>query len=676
MIQIPNSESKTWQQANNSDLFGNIVSTRNITFDKKGYLRLSNASRVALSSTSDADLDEAAVFVRSADHGYWVETHNSAFEINKDTILGIAPAQDVTAGVPSGDLQSDATFASGLLIVTQDTDVDYYDPAANTWTDTNISLTATTGSQHPIEKFLSLGSVAIADVNTVKLYASPFTATPTLQVTLTILADFYITSLAYFNQNLYIGTINKYGGHAFLYVWNGYGTAAQSAYEVDAGAIWDLCVHEDSIVLLTSRGQLLRFNGSGFTQLDAFPTFYTEIVPADEVNVSMYHNCMKSVGDILLINFAGEDALQKITGQPDGIWCYDSNLGFMYHRYALSSAEVVRNTTANTAINTTTNAITVTASPITGTECLLLDSSYPAVPGGLRYDKTYYVIKIDATTIKLATTRTLALAGTPIDITSQPASGNGILVFFPRYDYGQTLCASRSVAILPIERNITKPEYGTEILYGGSISKSDLTSIDCIGTVSTAVENRGDFITPKINSNQITDIFNLITLKFSPFKTDTDKIIIKYRTEDDMRDFIKIETGRWRATWTSTTTFTTPEPELANAVVGDEVEFLEGGGAGILAHITAISENAGTYTVTIDEEYEYYTSGDLAQFVFHNWIKWKTVTYGDDNANQGFLSDQLGVQGKFLQIKVELRGVQTRIEGLTIDNKYHLPARV
>lgn len=675
MIQIPNTESKTWQQANNSDLFGNIASTRNITFDKKGYLRLSNASRAALSSASDADLDEAAVFIRSADHGFWAGTHDAAFEINKDTILGVAPAQEVTAGVPLGDTQTDATFASGLLIVTQDTDVDYYDPAANTWTDTNITLTATAGSQHPIEKFISLASVAIADVNTVKLYASPFTATPTLQVTLTILADFYVTSLCYFNQNLYIGTINRYGGHAMLYVWNGYGTAAQSAYEVDAGAVWDVCVHEDSVVLLTSRGQLLRFNGSGFTQLDAFPTFYTEIVPSDETNIAMYHNCLKSAGDVLFINFSGSDATQKVTGQPDGVWCYDSSLGFMYHRYALSSAEAVRNTIADTAINATTNAITVTAAPLTGTEVLLLKSSYPAVPGGLQYDKTYYVIKIDATTIKLATTRTLALAGTPVDITSAPASGNGILVFFPRYDYGQSVASSRSVAILPIERNIAKPEYGTEILYGGELAKSDNSTLDYIGTVSTAIENRGSFVTPKIVSQNVTDVFNLITLKFAQFKTDTDKIVIKYRTEDDMRTFVKFDADRWTATWTSTTTFTTTEVEFANAVVGDEVEFLRGGGSGITAHITVITSNAGTYTVTIDEAYEYYTTGDIAQFTFHNWIKWKTITYGDDNANQGFLSEQLGVPGKFLQIKVELRGVQTTVEELTVDNKYQLPAR-
>jgi len=674
MIKLP--AEGAWLQANNSDLFGNIAQTKNITFDKKGYLRLSNSVRAAYSSVLDADLDEAAAIVRSQDHGYWVFTHDQPFTVDEDRILGVVPSQDVTANTPSGDVQSDAIFSSGLLVATQSNAVRYYSPTPNTWTTTNITLTSTTGSQHPVEKFVSLSSVAIADVNTVKLYANPLTATPTLQVTLTILSDFYITSLAYFNQNLYIGTMNRFGDKAMLYVWNGYGTAAQSAYEVDSNAIFDVCVHQDSVVIFTGRGQLLRFNGSGFTQLDALPAFYTDVVMSDETNVPMYHNCLKSSGDLLFVNVSSNANSTKLVNQPDGIWCYDSTLGFMYHRYSLSSSVVDIDSIAIADVTVATDQITVTTAHPTGTECLL-NTTTSTAPGGLLHGQKYYVIYVDATHIKLASTKANALASTAINITSQ-SNGNTILTFFPNNDFGQ-FYSPRALAILPIERDVQDFQFGTDLLWGGAVYAKDNSTDDFIGTTTPAVENRGYFITPKITSPNISDTFNKVTLKFSPFLSENDKVLIKYRTVDDRREFIAPESGsspRWLATWISSTTFTTTETEFANALVGDEIEFLRGAAAGCLAHITTISEASGTYTVTIDEAYDLYASGDKSFCVFRNWKKWKTVEYGDIHAERGYLSAQLGVSGKFLQLKIELRGVKTQIESLSVDNVYHLPARV
>ncbi len=665
MIQLPEQTSKKWQQSNSSDVFGNVAVTKNITFDKGGYLQLSASSRAVMNETTDADFDEPAVIVRSQDHGYFVETHDSAFEVDADKILGVRPAQSVTAGVPTGDLQSDATFVGGLLVVTQDTDVDYYDPTANTWTDTNISLTATAQSQHPIEKFLSLAAFAIADVNTVKLYSVPITATPTLLVTLTILADFYITGMAYFNQNLYIGTMNRFGGNAFLYVWNGYGTAAQSAYEVDSNIIYDVCVHQDSVTCVTGAGQLLRFNGSGFTVLDNFPIFYSDQAMSDETNINMYHNCLKSSGDVLYINFNNDQNDTILTNQPSGIWCYDSKLGFLYHKYSRSNSLVLIDAIAQGDVNTTTNQITVAAAPITGTEVILniLSASAPApLVDGTRY----YAIKIDATHIQLATTKALALAGTPIDITAQ-SSGATSLVSFPNIDFGQ-YHTSRNAAICSIQRIITQPQYGADIIWGGDLYGRTLSTQAYLGSVSSGVENRGYFITPWIDANAITDRFHHVGLRFSKFKSDIDKIIVKYRLYDDRRDTIYVAaTTDWKATWTSSTTFTTTQADFANAIVGDEVEFLRGAASGLLAHITVISSNAGTYTVTIDEEFEQYTSNDVSTFVFRNWKKLEVISsdaklYWDRSLGPTF-------QGTRIQFKVELRGIGTRIESFMLNNK-------
>lgn len=669
MIIIPNNETQEWQQANQSDLFGNLHVTKNCTFDTEGYLRLSYSPRVAINRSVDDDFRNPAVILFNEDYGYFVETWGDAFEV-ETSILSQRPSQITTSGVPSGDVQSDAVWFGGLMPVTQDTDVDYYDPSTNLWTDTNITLSGPVGApnQHQMVSFLSLSALAIADLNTVKLYATPLTATPTLITTLTISADFYITGMCYFNQNLYIATQNRYGGHAFMYVWNGLGTAANQVYEVDSNTIFSICAHQNSIVLLTGNGGLLRFNGGGFELLAGFPIYYTDQALTQDTDLTMYKNILKSNGNLLyiLFNNSGNNRV-RLLNMPDGIWCYDENVG-LYHRYALSSS-LVRNEQIST-VNLTTNQLTVASpAPLTGTEVVFTQifGLTPLVNG-----TKYYVIRIDSTHIQLATTLANAQAGVPIDLTAD--LGQNDYTFFPNYDYGQYF-TNRTTALTVIERPVSNRIYGTDVIWGGEVYTTNNSDgiVSSLGTVSRGVEARGYFITPKVYSPDVTDNQNLVTLKFSPFTSELDKIIIKYRTEDDRRDFINLQD--WDITWTSTNTFTTTQEDWASAVIGNEVEIITGAGGGLLAHITAISSVAGTYTITLDDSYTYYTAGDQGKAVFRNWIKWKTIEYGSSDALQYFVSEQLGSIGKFMQMKIELRGIETRVEKLMIDNKTRLPAK-
>jgi hypothetical protein len=140
-----------------------------------------------------------------------------------------------------------------------------------------------------------------------------------------------------------------------------------------------------------------------------------------------------------------------------------------------------------------------------------------------------------------------------------------------------------------------------------------------------------------------------------------------------MRKYINVNsTGYWRATWTSTTTFTTTQADMASAVVGDEIEILRGAAGGLLAHITEIVNNSGTYTVTIDETFDQYITGDVSTFVFRNWTKFAVI---DPTNTLGYLNEKLDAKGKFIQFKVELRGLGVQIEEMKVDNKYLLPAK-
>lgn len=664
MYRVP-SETKEWTQANQSDLFGNVWITKNCTFDEEGYLRLSYSPRACIDESVDGDFDNPAVIIFSEDYGYFVETWDSAFEIDTN-ILESTPQQIATSGVPSGDIQSDACFFGGLMPVTQDTDVDYYDPAANSWTDTNISLTS--AGQHPCVPFLSLSALAIADVNTVKLYASPLSATPTLLTTLTISSDFRITGMCYFNQNLYIGTHNIYGQHAFMYVWNGLGTAANQVYEVDSNVIFSLCAHQNSIIVLSGNGSLLRFNGGGFDPIPnaQFPIYYNDqSLTTDASNINMYKNVMKSNGNLLYILFNNsENDDNLLLCQPDGLWCYDERIG-LYHRYSVSNALVKVETVLQAAV--VNSVITVVNDYPTGTEVVFNGSTgiTPLVTGD-----RYFVIRVDSTHIRLAYTYAEAVAGTSITLSAPGVSNT--FSFYPNVDFG-AFFSSRTFSLNVIERSVSNRKYGVDALWGSEVYRRDNTgNYATINTAADYIGSRGYFVTPKMFSTDVTDQQNLVTLKFSPFISELNKIIIKYRTYDDMLTFIDLD--KWDITWTSTTTFTTTETNWLGAVVGNEVEVLTGAAGGLLAHITAISDNAGTRTVTIDETYANYVSGDISRAVFRNFIKWKTIEDGDSYAEQFFISEQLGSEGKFFQLKIELRGIHTRIEELLVDNVFRLPA--
>ena len=73
---------------------------------------------------------------------------------------------------------------------------------------------------------------------------------------------------------------------------------------------------------------------------------------------------------------------------------------------------------AYTAVNTSTEKITLTAHGFANAHSVRISSS-GTIPGGLSAGTTYYVIRVDADTIQLATSLANVYAGTAINITSQ-----------------------------------------------------------------------------------------------------------------------------------------------------------------------------------------------------------------------------------------------------------------
>jgi hypothetical protein len=658
MIYIPNRENKQWTQSNKSDFYGTIIASKNINFEKQGYISLSGSPRLAIDNTTTG-FNRLAVVVPSTT-GFFAQTWTSPFNVSAE-LLRDAPTIDSTANAPTGSERSDAEWFQSNLLVSRSTGLSYR--AGSTWNDTNITLSSTSGSQHPITIFPWLSAFAVANVNTVAVYNN-ISTTPTLRTTLTIPTDFMVTGMVYFNQLLYIATRNTSGGKAILYIWDGLDTTANGAFEVDASSIHDVCVFRNAIVVLSSAGELLRFNGGGFDQLDAFPVFYTSRFLTDKNNINIYKNSLIPNSDELFISFSDSRNFRStIINQPAGIWCYEEGVG-LYHKHSFTSALVHR--AINPAINTTDDTLTITRDVKTGTEVFY---SANTANSALENDTKYFAIRVTATTVRLATSKTNALNNTYIDFTATDGVSE-TFVFYPNLDYGQVL-ADRPMALGVFEQIAQRPEYGSDLLYGAETSTRDggLGNVRGLATIAQNIESRGYFITPKILSSGVKDVYKLLTLKWLPLQNELDKIIVKIRVKDDKFREINLNNSGWEMTWTASNTFTTTQGDWSDANEGDEVTILTGGGAGLLAHITSITVNAGVYTVVLDENYEDYQAGDKGTAVFSKFQKLLTITKESEQNLDGFISKQMDIRGAFIQVKIEMRGINVSIEEIGIDNE-------
>lgn len=144
-------------------------------------------------------------------------------------------------------------------------------------------------------------------------------------------------------------------------------------------------------------------------------------------------------------------------------------------------------------------------------------------------------------------------------------------------------------------------------------------------TTDNEGQKRGYFVTTWFESNEITDNWTRIWATYRRFLNSADKIILKFRLNEEAPVLATI-------TWTSTTTLTTTTdvsayaPTLApfDGITGGEVEVLQGTGSGSNTHITSVSFSTPTYTVTLDTAVTGVTGTAKARF--QKWIKLGEIT--------------------------------------------------
>ena len=114
-------------------------------------------------------------------------------------------------------------------------------------------------------------------------------------------------------------------------------------------------------------------------------------------------------------------ALFAAIGTSHGIGNGTTTFNIPDHRYLVPRGRggVANQAILPAAVNITTEEITVTGHQYRRTGFRVRVSSTGTIIGGLAINTDYYVIVVDVNTIKLATTRANAIAGTAINLTSQ-----------------------------------------------------------------------------------------------------------------------------------------------------------------------------------------------------------------------------------------------------------------
>ena len=701
---LPNRDGRKWAQPNYSDLFGIVARTKNINFDDAGYLTVARRSRSIYDADQDADFGHAVSIIywpyisATLDEYYVITNSGKGFIVDGSTL---AVVKDTNTYVPTFDNlgRSDMEAFGAFVYASAEDGLHKFvgnEFAPSGWSAGTIG-TADNGGGGPLCLFVNKNMLAWGDGNTVKLYTSG----DSLSVTLTLPTQYWVTSIAWSNNYLYIGTRHRSNGEAHLFTWDGADTTWNNSYGVGTHRIDCVKPYKDSVALVTSEGQLLKFNGGAFGTLGNLPIHYKNLdwdVHGGGGGTSarigrVLHRGMVVEGEQIFINLSGlinhstNDTMtpRHLNDFPSGIWCYDPDIG-LYHRSSLTGDLKLKTDVVTTGnVNLGTDIITVSGQtvPPTGTPVIYDDGSAGAgtLIAPLKFREKYYVIYVSNTTMKLASTKALADAGTALDLT---ATGNDLqyFIFLPNRDFGGSANSTNGAICLLKKGTDPGPiaSDGRGIIFSGYAGKTTTDLVSVLNVTAEKQENRGHVVTVKLPATKITDDFLNLTVKYKGVKTAEDTIRVKFRVaerDDDMKFLNSANTQT--ATWTDANTFTTTA-DLSLAEVGDEIEFARGTGAGYTVHISSLSESSGTWTVNIDENIQGLTAGDTSLFYIDNWEYVGAVTTADNsiftNKNADTYTSDAGAKtfsvdkkGEWVQFKIELRGEDVALYDLLINNK-------
>ena len=632
-------------------MLGVLGDTKNLTFDNQGKLRLSKKSFALYTNSDDSDLAYPLSIVYY-DNGYIVLTSDELFEfdLSNKTLTEIASS-------PTTDLNSDMVVFNNYVYITVDNNLSKWN---GSWTDTLESLT--TSVPHPLAVFESRVQLAIGNDNTVLLVNT----SDTLVTTLTLPTEYQVTTMRYRNGYMYIGTKNKNGGEAKLFIWNGATTGFQ--YECPTGASWvfSLTPYGNTVAGITNDGKLFLVNGTALQTLSAFPIFYdSDATWIDSnglaYNGKVFNRGMATIGDTIYINVDATLASGYSPEMKSGLWVFDPAVG-LYHRAFHSTERLVQ----DASLSVTNSVITTSAAHgLKDGDCVCF--SLTSGLSGVDTRVKYYVKVMSTTTIKLALSLKSLLNEHYVTI-SGTAGSSDRLVYIPNNDIGMVY-DSTSGAIAPLSPlESALPNIETPVIWGALTENAAGTARYVLNALCPSF-HVGSFTTQRIYTANIDQVWQKLYLFLDGVLSANEKCVLKYKTGNALSYPTRVMKGTWATTTTIHSDPTTYDEDMWHDIeVSNELTITDGYGRGYTCHVTNIDTSSNTFVLTVDEAIG--TVGGTTYFYADNFVKISTV----DNTRRtpDYIKDVLkNAKSPWVQLKVELRGFETEIAYIDLTSGAH-----
>lgn len=646
-----------WTQSNDSDIFGVLGSTESITLDEKGKVRLSKRPVVLKSSADDGDFERTLAIVYFSSAYYAVTTDEIfSFALTGGTFSELANS-------PSLGLNSDAIVWNNVLYVSDNTGFNTLTTGL-TW-NLNIepgALTGTVAHQFCIFDSQTTYKLAITDDDRVQLYNNSTTTPAKASTDLIIPNQYEITTIAYSNGYLYVGTKHKAGGEASIFIWDG--NTANANYEITTGSDWvySLVPYKGSVAAMLSNGQLVAVSGSSLIQLGALPVFYAPHAQwqdnTDDQFQKVFRRGMAVDRDKIYISVTGSVDRGHVPAMKSGIWVYDPKVGDLYHYASLTSDRIV----SDSGITATGTTLTTSAAHgLKKGDAVQFNAKDTLT--GFNTDFIYYVNPVTTTTLNIAVSRQALLDGNYI--TFGGTAGGDSLQYCPNTDWGMQgdgngVLEGHAIGLVskygPPVRMWIAP-----IIFSGRTDTLAGTEQDSLYVLSDSF-NIGRFVTQRIFSNSTEEAWQDLRVFLDGIRHDVEEIVVKYKIEEKASKPSLLFKGQWSGTSDiSNTNAVDEESDYNDIKIGDEVTIVDGYGRGYTAHVTA---NTGS-VITLDESIG--TDSQAVYFTVDNFKKAFTVNENREMPTYAhFTIDQTSA---WIIIKVELRGFQTKVSQLYLSNR-------
>lgn len=339
------------KQVNIGEGYGDLISSWNLDLTSNpGKTRVSPRLLVNTSSDNTSTMVYPVAFVRNTSNTMAIDTYFAVCQqaiftnSNSNLIGGGTFTTDPLASSPTtalSNLYSDAVTFDGDLVVSLKTTAARLTAgvwSASWYTTLSGSPTLTNGVAHPLcVGFNNL--LLIGNGN----YIATVTTGGTVSTTRIILpTEYEVIWIRSSNTTYWIGTRHKFGGIGKVFGWDGKSENFTQDYKVGSDIVFAGVIKDEIPYIVNGNGQLLGFNGGGFSEIARFPIADDKINQLDEglttYPINVNRNGMALINNNIHIFLNAGINTTKYTfieNMLSGIWEYTPETG-LYHKYGIS----------------------------------------------------------------------------------------------------------------------------------------------------------------------------------------------------------------------------------------------------------------------------------------------------------------------------------------------------